>query len=310
MAEILPEDFGGESLPNGVRIHGWRFETMDGAILRTSELAELKLRLQAAAGTEELLPKLPEAVFGHNKLTMTHESTGYQIKFDAEGALLEWLKNSLVAGSGGLTINAAELGSWRDKVAQMSGDSSRPDWDWTYSTTYSGISMDANEQPLPWAQHSGPGIDMAMLKRRDPILFFADLPLYQDDLHDNGHSECRLRIRVMPQCFFVLLRHFLRVDGSLIRQRDTRLFCKFGNATAGTSPTPPLIRMLRAGTCALPPLPTTPDEGRLVEGGAEDTPRPPILGTAILPDEQAAAQRLDALPPETEIVESLPLGGA
>ena len=134
MAEILPEDFGGESLPNGVRIHGWRFETMDGAILRTSELAELKLRLQAAAGTEELLPKLPEAVFGHNKLTMTHESTGYQIKFDAEGALLEWLKNSLVAGSGGLTINAAELGSWRDKVAQMSGDSSRPDWDWTYST--------------------------------------------------------------------------------------------------------------------------------------------------------------------------------
>ena len=37
-----------------------------------------------------------------------------------------------------------------------------------------------------------------------------------------------------------------------------------------------------------------------VEGGAEDTPRPPILGTALLPDEQIAAARVGALSLEVE----------
>ena len=55
---------------------------------------------------------------------------------------------------------------------------------------------------------------MALLRKREPILFFADRTFYTDDLHDNGVSEARLRVRVMPSCFFVLLRHWLRVDGS------------------------------------------------------------------------------------------------
>ena len=320
-APIVPEDFGGESLENGIRMHGWKFETSEGAIVNTAELASLKKRLHEQAGTDDPLPRLPEAVFGKNSLKMTHEPSGYTLSFDAEGALVEWLRNSLKEGAGGLTVPLANVGSWKDKVQQQDEESKRPDWDWTYSTSYSGVGADVNDEPLPWAAHSGAGIDMALLRRRDPILFFADLPLYQDDLHDNGHTECRLRVRVMPTCFFVLLRHFLRVDGLLIRQRDTRIFCKWGGGGGGggvavsadsirssvVSPPTTLLRMLRAGKCDLPPLPLDPQEGRLVDGGSEDTPRPPILGTSILPDEQVAAQRLESLPPEYETVEELAL---
>jgi len=59
---------------------------------------------------------------------------------------------------------------------------------------------------------------MSMLRRTDvPILCFADLVLFNDDLHDCGESELRLRLRLMPGCFFILLRHYLRVDGVFVR---------------------------------------------------------------------------------------------
>lgn len=33
------------------------------------------------------------------------------------------------------------------------------------------------------------------------------------------------QVRVMPSCWFVLLRFFLRVDGTLVRLREARFFC-------------------------------------------------------------------------------------
>jgi type 2A phosphatase activator TIP41 len=38
---------------------------------------------------------------------------------------------------------------------------------------------------------------------------------------------CMVRYRVMADCFFVLLRYFLRVDEVLVRLYDTRVFGSF-----------------------------------------------------------------------------------
>jgi type 2A phosphatase activator TIP41 len=35
---------------------------------------------------------------------------------------------------------------------------------------------------------------MAELSRPDPILFYAEIPLYEDELHDNGSSDFLVRI--------------------------------------------------------------------------------------------------------------------
>ncbi len=37
-----------------------------------------------------------------------------------------------------------------------------------------------------------------------------------------------VKLRVMPRCWLVLLRLWVRVDGSMVRLRETRLFCRWG----------------------------------------------------------------------------------
>lgn len=87
---------------------------------------------------------------------------------------------------------------------------------------------------------------MAELTRPDPILFYAEIPLFEDELHDNGSSSLLVRIvsnfdwlyhivchtdpyaqRVMPTCFFILSRFTLRVDNVLFRTHDTRIYHSF-----------------------------------------------------------------------------------
>jgi type 2A phosphatase activator TIP41 len=66
-----------------------------------------------------------------------------------------------------------------------------------------------------------------MLTERDPILMYDELTLYESELDDNGVAHLGLKVRVMPKCWFVLLRFWLRVDGVLIRLFETRFFCDF-----------------------------------------------------------------------------------
>ena len=321
------EDFGGTTLPNGIRFHGWRIETAEGPIASAAELKVLKQRLVDCTSTDAPLPKLPEAIFAANKLSMTHEASGAQISFDAEGALTQWLQNSLANGASGLTVPAAALGSWKEKVekqTQKTGDVGRREWDWTYTSEYAGKGTAADGAPLGWAAHAGAGIDMALLRKREPILFYAELPLYESDLCDSGASESRVRIRVMPSCLFILLRHWLRIDGVLIKQYDARFFVRFdrGGGVEDTprpgagvsSPAATLIRLRRLAQAPLPPLPKElpeDDAGRMGGGGVEDTPRPPVMiPPAFVPNEQASSEKLAAITPEHEITEELVLGAA
>lgn len=89
----------------------------------------------------------------------------------------------------------------------------------------------ANPQSFePSATHQ---IPLQLLARQDPvldrILFYDDVPLYEDELHDHGGSELGVRVRVMPHAFFVLARLFVRVDAVVFRILDTRVFHAFGS---------------------------------------------------------------------------------
>lgn len=102
---------------------------------------------------------------------------------------------------------------------------------WTFSTTYTGCLDEYSEQLGKNKQikferapdnHS---IDYSRLKdRSNPIAMSEDIVLYEDELDDNGQSQLRLRFRLMKDCFFILLRCYVRIDGVLIRMIETRLF--------------------------------------------------------------------------------------
>ena len=44
-------------------------------------------------------------------------------------------------------------------------------------------------------QASSEGPDMALLTARDPINFFAEVPLYESELDDNGTSQLSVKVR-------------------------------------------------------------------------------------------------------------------
>ena len=233
-------------LLNGVQVGGWRFESESGRILSTREINTLTERLEALTVAEALpsaVPPLPAAIFGHSYLTLTHEASGRVIHFDADGAITSWVRESAEKGSGGLKVTTASASYWK-QVADEQATGDTTDYDWTYSTYYCGTTSTAHrasdktptfiesafrtkveystwlcaqsseaapESPAEasgWKEHTGSGFDMALLRRCDvPILHYVDLPLYEDELDDNGSSVVRLRLRVMPSCFLVLLRH-------------------------------------------------------------------------------------------------------
>ena len=369
------------------QLKGWRFESKSGPILNTGERDALLERLNKRAAQEFVgglpytVPPLPEAIFGHNRVTLTHEASGRAFHFDADGALSCWARESAHKGSGGLRVTTASLPSWKHVAdEQRVAEKASVDYDWTFSTNYCGttstrappgefagpgshIATARRENELglgspsqrvgspcfiespfctkveyeawlvqrceeactvdggtkgeaaaesQWTAHKGSGLDMALLRRRDvPILHFVDFVLYEDDLGDNGESVVRLRLRVMPTCFLLLLRHALRVDGLLIRHHDTRIFHKFG--------TPHVLRTRRLAEAPLEPVrkPDLSDKPNKLDK-LDVAPVPPwcatatvpasrlaSLGSSSLPDEQQAAEKLALLSPKSESLEEL-----
>jgi type 2A phosphatase activator TIP41 len=70
-------------------------------------------------------------------------------------------------------------------------------------------------------------IPVDRLGRENPILHFYEVILYEDDLGDTGFTMCSVRFRVMKDCWYILHRYYLRVDDSLVRSYDTRIFHSF-----------------------------------------------------------------------------------
>ncbi|KAH9301510.1 hypothetical protein KI387_013093, partial [Taxus chinensis] len=175
---------------------------------------------------------LPEMVFGESLLELVHEETGIKIHFNAFDALLGWKEESLPP----VEVPAAAKWKFRSKPSQQV----ILDYDYTFTTPYSGSAViepsrsqiememppkETNQTPK-WVECDD-RINLVALQSKDPILFYDEVVLYEDELADNGVSLLTVKVRVMPTCWFLLLRFWLRVDGVLMRLRDTRMFCAF-----------------------------------------------------------------------------------
>jgi type 2A phosphatase activator TIP41 len=117
-------------------------------------------------------------------------------------------------------------------------------YDWTFSSPYAGtiICLDhdncnnmkkestINNRNM-WHPLRKSRIPFHMLQDNTlPILLYDDVHLYEDDLHDNGDVSLTVKIRVMPTCWYILQRLFVRVDRVCVKCREVRYFCAFNNA--------------------------------------------------------------------------------
>jgi len=97
---------------------------------------------------------------------------------------------------------------------------------WTFSTTYRGtFESNSNLSFQPTLLK----IDYDRLKdQTKKIAFNEDIVLFEDEADDNGQMQLRLRFRVMQDCFFILLRNYIRIDGVIIRLIETRIYHESG----------------------------------------------------------------------------------
>lgn len=96
-------------------------------------------------------------------------------------------------------------------------------FDWSYTTDYKGTLHDNGRS----FEETTKTIPVELLKRPDPILFFDEVVLYEDELADNGITMLSCKIRVMPERLLLLMRFFMRLDNVLFRLRDTRVYIDF-----------------------------------------------------------------------------------
>jgi len=181
-----------------------------------------KLPILKAGPIEDMTKKLgitpPEMIFGDNLARISHTS-GFVIEFNAFDAL------DLVDKTGESMLKVSYSKEWQQNRSKQFEDIKEvvKPFDWSYSTSYAGTT------PLPspsFAPTTTP-IPVDLLKRPDPILFFDDVMLYEDELADNGITMLSVKIRVMPARMLLLCRFFMRLDDVLFRIRDTRVFVEF-----------------------------------------------------------------------------------
>ncbi|VDQ05787.1 unnamed protein product [Trichobilharzia regenti] len=154
------------------------------------------------------LPAIPEMIFDQNSLSIYFchsediQTKVCRIDFNALDALkLVDPKN--------ITVEVPFAKDWRESRSTNNEElvAHKP-YDWTFTTPYTGTLS---------------GLDMEYLRRKDPIKFFVNTTLYEDELGDNGMSMLNVKFRAMSTGFFLLQRFFLRVDGGLLRVYDTRI---------------------------------------------------------------------------------------
>ena len=235
----------------GIDVGCWAIECHSGPISSSADVD---------AFLEETQVKPPEMVFLANRLTLTHRPTGALLSFDARdalrGCLLDRSKHvdehnagtsdnsgaasltsassssssSPDSSSGPLTgrsdIRVTHAAQWKGKEHDVHVQTLSLAYDWTYTTHYRAtISPPPPPHTLSVASHAAP-LPLRLLQRAEPILWYQQLPLYEDELHDNGVCSVSVKARVMASCWLVLMQCWLRVDDVCVRLYETRLYCE------------------------------------------------------------------------------------
>lgn len=196
------------SPPNGITLHGFTIQARKLPILKAGPIEAM---------TNSLGIAVPEMIFGDNRVTVSHPASGWSIDFNAHDAL------DRVDKTGAAMLQVAHSGEWkasREHHHEEIKEVVKP-FDWSYSTDYKGTVTGKQ------FANSETEIPIQLLKRPDPIRFFDEVVLYEDELADNGITMLTVKVRVMPERMLVLSRFFMRLDGVLFRIRDTRIFVEF-----------------------------------------------------------------------------------
>lgn len=125
---------------------------------------------------------LPEMVFPKNSLTIVHKN-GTKLHFDA----LDALRDVNCQAKPELKVDCAQ--EWQETRPTECTMPKTKQFDWTFCTNYQGSLAETFK-----VEATDLRIDLTKLMKKERILFYHDLTLYEDELHDNGISVCSVKI--------------------------------------------------------------------------------------------------------------------
>ncbi|KAI1293070.1 hypothetical protein EDD11_008517 [Mortierella claussenii] len=174
-----------ENQTNGIAIQGWTVLSHKTSILNSQEID---------AAIADLGIPIPEMIFGNNFLSIEHTS-GFKLEFKALPALAMVDQSSKSSD----LIKVSYAREWFDKRSMANQehitDVVKP-YDWTYSTKYSGTNLSSQETMQFSSSTLNETIDIEQLKRPDPILFYDENILFEDELADNGTAVLTTKVKI------------------------------------------------------------------------------------------------------------------
>ncbi|MCJ1307400.1 hypothetical protein MMC25_001046 [Agyrium rufum] len=189
---------------------GYKITSRKLPILKAEPIDQMTAALKIA---------VPEMIFGDNFINVENVSQGWQLNFNTYDAL------DKVDKTGDSMLQVAHSKEWqstRQEKHKGITEIVKP-FDWSYTTDYRG-SLASRD----WVfQETEKSIPLELLRRPDPILFFDDVMLYEDEMADNGITMFSCKVRVMPSRMLLLSRFFMRLDNVMFRIRDTRVYVDF-----------------------------------------------------------------------------------
>ncbi|SCV02490.1 LAME_0H01706g1_1 [Lachancea meyersii CBS 8951] len=202
-----------------ISVEDWVVSTRKKPILNSRELEEWEQVLGPLT--------LPEMIFGNSFVRVENAKHGWCLEFNA----LDALKSVKLEDSG---IRVSYANKWIDSKKKQQRHSDLDDrsleigqhYDWTYTTHYKGT-LKASNPIHTLTRDDAEVLPLDKLARPDPILFYDEMVLIEDELADNGISVVSVKVRVMNERALILCRFFLRVDGVLFRVYDTRVYVEF-----------------------------------------------------------------------------------
>merc|ERR1712083_801810 len=214
MGEAVPEEVIKSIRP--VRLHefpynDWTIRTSKSSIMTKEQENIIERALD--------LPHLPDMLFVKNGLSLQHKK-GFGVQF----CPIEALKTVNATKD---LVHVAMTKKWleaRSDHADINKIAKRYDWTFTPSNYKGCLLNEDSSKPGLEVSLTKEKIDYERLKIKEKIVFFDEIILYEDELDDNGIAKLSIKIRAMPSGVFILQRFFLRVDDTLIRCIDTRVY--------------------------------------------------------------------------------------
>lgn len=126
-------------------------------------------------------------VFPRNIFTVTHKNGG-KIEFNALDAL-----KRVKIGHHALKVACSD--EWKESRPDVSQLEEVKPFDWSFYTDYQGT---FNEKIR--CEDTDLKLDIFKLMRKERILFYHDITLFEDELHDHGIAKCSVKVVSVFSC--------------------------------------------------------------------------------------------------------------